>query len=68
MRVRKLKNVSEHDVVAELDEGTTLIIPPNAEAKNIRVQNLTDIHEDCEVTSDLGEIRESKPGKTKLLG
>jgi len=68
MRCRRVKNISNHDVTAELDEGTKLIIPPNIEAKNIRVQNLSDIHKDCEVVSDLGEIRESKPGKTKLLG
>lgn len=68
MRVKKLKNVSDSTVEVDLGQGTTVNLPPGQEIQNVRVDNVSDLREKCQVTSDLGEIVEHRTGKTKLNG
>ena len=67
MRMKKVKNTSARDVQVELEGGVSMSLPPGAEVKNIRVQNLGEIRDKVEAVSDLGEICEVRTNKTKLL-
>lgn len=69
MRVRKIKNISNHTVTAQLAEGATMDLPPGVEVKNVRVENLSELRPDCDIVSDLGEVSEDRrSSKTKLFG
>jgi hypothetical protein len=68
MRVKKIKNVSDHMVKVDLGQGTTVNLPPKQEIQNVRVENVSDLREQCRITSDLGEIVERRTGKNRLNG
>ena len=67
MRMKRVKNTSASDVQVELEGGVNMSLPPGAEVKNIRVQNLGELRGKVEAVSDLGEICEVRTDKTKLL-
>jgi len=66
MRIKKIKNKSAENVVLELGEGSSLSLPPGRSFQNIKVNNLDKIKDKVDVVSDLGEINENHPNKTRL--
>ena len=66
MRVKRIKNVSDHTVQVNLDDGVHVHLPAGQEIRNVRVNNICGLKEDCEILSDLGEIQEHRTGKTRL--
>jgi len=66
MRIKKIKNTSQENVILELGEGSTLSLPPGRSFQNVRVTNLDQIKDKVEVSSDLGEIRADNRNSHKL--
>jgi len=56
MKVRKLENISDDDVVVTLEDGNSVRLRAGGVLEDVRVRDLTDLQEFVKVERDLTEV------------
>ena len=65
-KIRKIENISEVSIPVEIDDNTTVYLPPKKSMENISVKNLDKIKIFSKITRDLTEVNPQNEGKQKL--
>ncbi len=68
MRIRKMKNVSNHNVSVKQPSGAEFMLTPGNSVENVQVSNLKEVLGDVSIKHDLTEVVTPGAGNTRING